>query len=160
MKKSTYHYIAILMAGIFSASISFAGGSMFGFSPVERLTDAISGISGKDPARAAEETKEATPEGLDAASQAINSNVETMLGSADIPNSKAYPSLYKGLMLYSANWGNCVSRQSKAASVCLETKAPALAALLPQLNILMSGVGTLSGVCPGQCFGWYQRDST
>lgn len=114
---------------------------MFGFSPKERLTDAISGIFGKDPAKAAEGTKEATPEGLDTASQAINSNVETMLGSADIPNSKAYPSLYKGLMLYSANWGNCVSRQSKAASVCLETKAPALAALLPQLNILMSAAG-------------------
>ncbi|MFM6928081.1 MAG: hypothetical protein ACKOX6_06420 [Bdellovibrio sp.] len=154
MKKSVHRYSAIFMAGIFSASISFAEGE----DQSEGSAAASSGISDKlsaaanaigqkfgfiDPAKKAAEEKEQKSPGLENVKQKILSDVESMKKFVDLGNivDPGMAKIQKGGQQYFEHQSDCVSRQNTAAKWCLETLSPNITDIVTGLNTMMSAVG-------------------
>ncbi|MFM6929332.1 MAG: hypothetical protein ACKOX6_12770, partial [Bdellovibrio sp.] len=155
MKKSVHRYSAIFMAGIFSASISFAedatssDGNAGAGNPsiVKALTDKA--IAAKDaivnyvnPADKAAQKKESESPGLDEKEQIIG-NIIT-LNKMQVEGrilDKGITDIKSGSKEYDNHQADCVSRQNTAAKWCLETLSPNITDIVTGLNTMMSAVG-------------------
>ncbi|MGE5086543.1 MAG: hypothetical protein ACM3MG_09605 [Bacillota bacterium] len=156
MKKSICRCGVILIAGIFSASISFAEGETSsdsnadagGSSIISNVGNKISSVGNAiaekfgfvDPVKKAAEAKEASSPGLEDVKQKIIADIKSMQSFANI-NDPGMPQIKKGGQQYYAHQADCVSRQNTAAKWCLETLSPNITDIVTGLNTMMSAVG-------------------